>query len=159
MMYWNLRSSRVVSRTYILEPKHMMYWNSFFCNILLFFAYLNRNIWCIEISNRKEFIMYGFNLNRNIWCIEINKYLHPTHHNSLEPKHMMYWNNELGFLDCAFFILNRNIWCIEIKIWNRIIYIYFYLNRNIWCIEILNNARYKLDTNDLNRNIWCIEIG
>ena len=80
---------------YILEPKHMMYWNAKKIWNFSWWDSLNRNIWCIEIRH----------LNQDIYLIT-----------QLEPKHMMYWNLSLYIRVNSSKFLNRNIWCIEILI-------------------------------------------
>ncbi len=99
---------------HILEPTHMMYWNSSnqvwpFITIswtdtydvlkltLKYtlsskYTFLNRHIWCIETASETSISCNAFSLNRHIWCIETNSLFLP----------MKKKNN-----------LNRHIWCIE----------------------------------------------
>jgi len=122
----------------LLEPKHMMYWNRAYRDdgawqqswtetydvlklkrVTLkhnFWKRLNRNIWCIEITVKDFEIAKKFPWTETYDVLKLRGADFQDHTVKLEPKHMMYWNNDTANLKERVSFLNRNIWCIEIHI-------------------------------------------
>ena len=93
MMYWNSIPLSMFQEIFLLEPKHMMYWND-----------------ATKAQRRKnsdlepKHMMYWNLLNSKLLAIKF----------VLEPKHMMYWNVLPNLGGRLIISLNQNIWCIEI---------------------------------------------
>ena len=90
-----------------------------FIIVFYFYMFLNQNIWCIEMQLSSRFNVIFSGLNQNIWCIEIWLIIIARDNDSLEPKHMMYWNTLFLSSKEVVEALNQNIWCIEIKMLHK----------------------------------------